>query len=97
MVRMVKPPPPEPAHIQVTMTPEDVRAARFALGKLWGMGRALKHTEFSRVLGYAPTRAQAATSRWEHGKRSPPPAAVIAINMMLEGARPPGLERELDL
>ena len=76
------------------MTGTDVVEARRALGKLWGMGRGISQRELSAVILVPHHRIH----RWERHRKAPIPAFyAVMLMMMLDGARPRGMEAELEL
>lgn len=76
------------------MSGADVIAARLALGKLWGLGRGLVQRELSAVILVPHSRI----ASWERARDRPIPAwYAVTLMMMLDGARPRGMEAELEL
>lgn len=73
----------------MTMTGEQVRAARIELGKLWGRGRPLGPRELGHALGLAPENAGATVMAWEREAKPVSGPATVAIAAMLAGYRPP--------
>lgn len=74
------------------MTPEEVTAARFDLGVIWGLGRPLYASELGRILRLRGRDPGQQVLRWEAGKYPVNDTAALCIEMMLDGARPPGLD-----
>jgi hypothetical protein len=73
----------------VTMTGEEVHAARATLGQMWGVGRPLGAVELGRALGLAQRNAGNTVLAWERGHKPVSGPAAIAIAAMLAGYRPP--------
>lgn len=73
------------------MTGKDLRAARRTLGEMWGLGRPIKMAELGRILRLRGQRIDETIHDWERGSGPSGPASV-AIEMMLAGAKPPGLD-----
>jgi hypothetical protein len=73
------------------MTGGELRAARAALGYMWGLGRPLHRSEMGRILRLTGRDTGATVCLWERGEGPTGPASV-AIEMMLDGARPRGLD-----
>lgn len=75
------------------MTPDELRDAREALGKLWGFGRPLNFTELGRALRLGGKDPGESVRDYERGKTKISGPMSVAIAMMLAGATPPdGLE-----
>lgn len=76
-----------------TMTPDELEQARVTLGKLWGLGRPLHYHELAHVLRL---RGHVLTA-YRKGTQPIPRHVAMLVWMMLDGARPRGLERTLGL
>jgi hypothetical protein len=75
------------------MSHEELEHARVTLGKLWGLGRPLHYHELSHVLRLDSQ----ALARYRKGEKAIPRHVAMLVWMMLDGARPRGLERTLGL
>lgn len=73
------------------MTGNELRAARGALGHLWGLGAPVSMTMLGRILRLRGRDVGSSIRDWERGDGPTGPAA-LAIELMLDGARP----RDLD-
>lgn len=69
------------------MTGEELRAARGALGQLWGLGRPLHMSELGRALLLRGRDPGASIRDWERGKISISGPVEVAIKAMLSGFR----------
>ena len=72
------------------MTGPDLTAARATLGQMWGLGRSVKKSELGRILRLGSRDPGESVSDWESGKTRIPGPAIVAVQMMLAGALPPG-------
>ena len=79
----------------MTMTPDQLRAARATLGHLWGLNRPLKLSELGRALRLCGRDPGEAVHDWERGHNTISGPASIAIEAMLAGFRPDGLDHAL--
>ena len=70
------------------MTGADIRAARAALGDLWGLGRPLRAAELGRALRLAGRDPGQSVLAWESGKAPVSGPVSVAIEAMLAGFRP---------
>ena len=75
------------------MTGSDLRDARRTLGEMWGLGRPVTMAELGRLLRLKGRDPGASVRDWE--RDGPTGPASVAIEMMLDGARPRGLESTL--
>ncbi len=71
------------------MTGPDLTAARARLGEMWNLPRPLKKAELGRLLRLGSRDPGESVSDWESGKTRVPGPAVVAVQMMLNGALPP--------
>lgn len=71
------------------MTPEELKDARAALGKLWGFGRPLNSTELGRALRLGDKDPGESVRDYERRKTKISGPMSVAIEMMLAGAAPP--------
>ena len=78
----------------MTSGPVDIRAARGALGEMWGLGRPLALAEMGRVLGFKSRDPGRQVKEMEDGRELSGPV-VLAVGLMLDGARPSDLDRRL--
>lgn len=69
------------------MTPEQLRAARATLGRMWGLDRPLAMAELGRALRLQGRDVGATIRDWER-RDGPSGPASVAIEAMLEGFRP---------
>lgn len=81
--------PKRPQCIVMTMTGDDIRAAREALGELWGVGRALSPIELARAVGLSPTNGNDHVLNMERGKSKVSGPIAILIGLYLRGTAPP--------
>lgn len=72
------------------MTGDELRAARGALGELWGLGRPLRMAEMGRALRLGGRDPGESIKAYEDGKTSISGPITVAVEMMLDGARPRG-------
>lgn len=77
------------------MTGDELRAARSRLGELWGLGRPLKMAELGRVLGLGGRDPGANVRDYERGTTRISGPLALAVDLMLDGARPVDLETRL--
>jgi len=71
------------------MTGDDLHAARATLGELWGKGRPLLMSELGRALRLGGRDPGASIRDYERGKTKISGPMSVAVELMLEGARPP--------
>lgn len=74
------------------MTPEQLYAARAKLGKKWGLGRPLHMAEMGRALRLQGRDPGASVRDWERGHTPISGPVSIAVEAMLAGFKPKGLE-----
>ena len=74
------------------MTPHDIRDARRILGERWGLGGPLTTSQMARVLRLQGRSADASVLDWESGRREPSGPVTLAIELMVGGGRPSGLD-----
>jgi hypothetical protein len=73
------------------MTGDDLRKARAALGRLWGLERPLHAAELGRALRMSKSDPGERIRDYEADRAGPVPGPVaVAVEMMLGGALPPG-------
>lgn len=72
------------------MTPDEIRAARATLGKMWGLNRPLHMSELGRALRLQGRDPGKTIDRWENYSDKNPISgpASVAIEAMLAGFRP---------
>lgn len=71
------------------MTPNELRAARDTLGRLWGLGRPLRMAEMGRALRLSGRDPGASIRDYERGTTKISGPVSVAVEMMLAGAHPP--------
>ncbi len=71
------------------MTGDDLRDARGALGRLWGLGRPVSMTEMGHALRLAGADPGVSIRDYERGKTRISGPMAVAVEMMLAGALPP--------
>ena len=71
------------------MSPEELHAARRALGELWGLGRPLHASELGRALRLGGRDPGESIRDYERGKTRITGPVSVAVEMMLAGAKPP--------
>lgn len=71
------------------MTPDELRDARAALGKRWGLDRPLNMTEMGRALRLGGRDPGESIRDYERGKTRISGPMSVAVDMMLAGALPP--------
>lgn len=71
------------------MTGPDLRAARAALGNMWGKGRPLRMAEIGRALRLGPKDPGESIRDYERGDTRISGPISVAVEMMLKGALPP--------
>ena len=76
------------------MTPDELYTARRTLGIMWGYGRPLSNTELGRALRLRGERPGDTVKDWTDGKFQISGPVEIAIEAMLSGYRPKGIERK---
>jgi hypothetical protein len=69
-----------------------IRYARGRLGTIWGLDRPLHYSELAEVLRLAGRNPGDTVRSYERGHRQASGPVLLAIDMMIAGARPPGLE-----
>ena len=79
----------------MTMTPAELHTARATLGQQWGLNRPLKLSELGRSLRLCGRDPGEAVHDWERGHNSISGPVSIAIEAMLSGFRPNGLDMAL--
>lgn len=79
------------------MTADELRHAREVLGERWGLGRPLQCKELGKVLRLKGRDVGRSPCNWEAGLTRPPGPSILCIELMLDGARPRGLDRLLGL
>jgi hypothetical protein len=84
--------PAKPRKRREDMTAEEFRDARGRLGQMWGLDRPLTLTEFGRVLRLGGVRPDQSVRDYERGKTAVSGPLSVLIEMMLAGAKPPGLD-----
>ena len=72
------------------MTGPDLTAARARLGEMWNLPRPLKKAELGRLLRLGSRDPGESVSDWESERTRIPGPAIVAVQMMLAGALPPG-------
>lgn len=77
------------------MTGPEIRQARADLGRLFGLGRPLRAAELGRLLRLKGRDPGATVLAWEAGDPISGPVSV-AVEMMLDGARPPTFDEFLN-
>lgn len=73
----------------------DIRDARGRLGLMWGLGRPLRMSELGRVLRLQGRDIGASVRDWERGHTAISGPVALAIELMLDGARPKHLQDAL--
>lgn len=74
-----------------------LRKARIRLGRMWGRPRGpLTCTEVGEVLGLAGRDVGASVRDMESGKDRISGSIVLALQAMLDGWRPPGLQERIE-
>lgn len=71
------------------MSPEELYAARRALGDMWGLGRPLHASEMGRALRLGGRDPGESIRDYERGKTRISGPMSVAVEMMLAGAKPP--------
>ena len=77
------------------MTPEQLREARGTLGEMWGLNRPLHMSELGRALRLQGRDPGASVRDWERGHTPISGPVSVAVEAMLSGFRPEGLDRVL--
>lgn len=75
------------------MTPTEITDARRVIGLAWGLKRPLLKAELADLLGYINRDIGAPIAEWELGRAKVPGPAVVAIQALLDGWRPPHWRR----
>lgn len=71
------------------MTGDELKDARAALGKLWGLGRQLHASELGRALRLGGRDPGESIRDYERGKTKIGGPMSVAVQMMLAGSLPP--------
>lgn len=74
------------------MTPEQIRDARGILGEIWGKGRPLHMSEMGRALRLQGRDVGATIRDWERGHSAISGPVSVAIEAMLAGFVPDGID-----
>lgn len=74
------------------MTPDEFYGARQKLGLMWGYGRPLYASELGRALRLGGRDPGASVRDYERGKTTISGPLSLAIELMLAGAKPEGLD-----
>jgi hypothetical protein len=74
------------------MTGHELRAARYRLGRMWGLGRPLTMAALGRILRLQGADPGATVRDWER-RDGPTGPAGLAVELMLAGAKPKSAER----
>ena len=77
------------------MSAEQFRAARDKLGALWGLERPLTQMEMARVLRLGGERPDQSIRAYERNKTPISGPISLALELLLAGAQPAGLEEWL--
>lgn len=77
------------------MTGKDIRNARAKLGKMWGLDRPLHAAELARALRLTGRDPGRSVLDWEDEKTAVSGPVSVAIEMMLDGKKPPTLAEAL--
>lgn len=77
------------------MTGDELRAARATLGSMWGLERPLHMAELGRALRLMGRDPGASVRDWERGHTPISGPVSVAVEAMLSGFRPEGLDRVL--
>ena len=72
------------------MTGDELHASRATLGQLWNKGRPLHASELGRALRLGGRDPGASVRDYERGKTKISGPMSVAVEMMLNGALPPG-------
>lgn len=83
------------ARIALPMTAAGLSAARRILGERWGLGGAMSAADFGRLLGFSGRDPGLTVLDYEKGKRPVTGPVALAVQLMLDGARPADLEAKL--
>lgn len=67
----------------------DILDALSLLGEMWGFDRPLTYAELASVLGIEAVDPGRTIRRWAEGVTRPSGPALVALQMLLDGALPP--------
>lgn len=76
------------------MSPQQVRAARKVLGRMWGLGRPATPLELAAELGLGGRDPGGTILKWERGAATPSGPVSRLLQALLAGFRPSALPNQ---
>lgn len=79
------------------LTADELRDLRIILGERWGLGRPLQFKELGMVLRLRGRDVGRSPALWEAGSHLPNGPTMLALELLLDGGKPRGVEELLRL